>query len=178
VDTTNITDTTDGADSADTTDETRDADAFENLNQGSSFSSAASPEQVQYIELSEAVQLLALGDPPDRVEADNSEPTSELSVDGFPYGNAGAPIHSGNQGLGVYESAQAAFSDAVWAPFRSQCDWEIARWAKMRRPTSTAVTELLAIPNVSGLHLWSIILLMVFGRLLRGWVSPIRRQMN
>ena len=52
---TNITDTTDGADSADTTDETRDADAFENLNQGSSFSSAAIPEQVQYIELSEAV---------------------------------------------------------------------------------------------------------------------------
>jgi len=36
----------------------------------------------------------------------------------------------------------------------------------------------MAIPDVSGLHLWFIILLMVLGRLLRGWVSPIRQQMN
>ncbi|KAI9429943.1 hypothetical protein BJY52DRAFT_1093078, partial [Lactarius psammicola] len=26
-------------------------------------------------------------------------------------------------------------------PFRSQCDWEIARWAKMRGPTSSAVVD-------------------------------------
>ncbi|KAI9442877.1 hypothetical protein BJY52DRAFT_1206753 [Lactarius psammicola] len=38
--------------------------------------------------------------------------------------------------------------DLIWAPFRSQCDWEIAHWAKMRGPTSTAVMELLAIPEV------------------------------
>ena len=129
-----------------------------------------------YIESSEAVQ--PLGDPPDRVEADNSEPTSELSVDTFPYGSPGSPIHSRNQGLGVYESTQAAFNNAIWAPFHSQCDWEITHWAKMHGPTSMAVTELMAIPDVSGLHLWFIILLMVLRRLLRGWVSPIRQQTN
>ncbi|KAI9429265.1 hypothetical protein H4582DRAFT_1827220 [Lactarius indigo] len=41
-----------------------------------------------------------------------------------------------------------ALGDAAWAPFRSQCDWEVACWAKMRGPSSSAVTELLAIPEV------------------------------
>ncbi|KAI0038969.1 hypothetical protein FA95DRAFT_1504825 [Auriscalpium vulgare] len=36
----------------------------------------------------------------------------------------------------------------VWAPFHSKLEWEIARWAKMRGPTSTAFTELLQIDEV------------------------------
>ncbi|KAI9440325.1 hypothetical protein H4582DRAFT_1796975, partial [Lactarius indigo] len=36
-----------------------------------------------------------------------------------------------------------------WAPFRTQCDWEIARWAKLRGPSSSAVADLLAIPEVT-----------------------------
>lgn len=36
-----------------------------------------------------------------------------------------------------------------WAPFNSKLDWEIARWAKMRGPGSTAFTELLALDGVS-----------------------------
>ncbi|KAI0323179.1 hypothetical protein GY45DRAFT_1236956, partial [Cubamyces sp. BRFM 1775] len=32
-----------------------------------------------------------------------------------------------------------------YAPFVSEIDWEFARWAKMRGPGSTAVTELLKI---------------------------------
>ncbi|KAH7904457.1 hypothetical protein BJ138DRAFT_993077, partial [Hygrophoropsis aurantiaca] len=35
-----------------------------------------------------------------------------------------------------------------WAPFSSQTDWEIARWAKLRGPGSTAFSELLAISGV------------------------------
>ncbi|KAH7917158.1 hypothetical protein BV22DRAFT_1026893, partial [Leucogyrophana mollusca] len=35
-----------------------------------------------------------------------------------------------------------------WAPFSSQTDWDIARWAKLRGPSSTAFSELLAIPGV------------------------------
>src|SRR5258708_7510201 len=35
-----------------------------------------------------------------------------------------------------------------WAPFSSHLDWDIAQWAKMYSQTSTAVTELLAIPGV------------------------------
>ncbi|KAI9430686.1 hypothetical protein BJY52DRAFT_1090380, partial [Lactarius psammicola] len=35
-----------------------------------------------------------------------------------------------------------------WSPFQSQCDWEFAQWAKQRGPTSSAVSELLAIDGV------------------------------
>jgi len=38
-----------------------------------------------------------------------------------------------------------------YAPFNSQTDWEVAKWAKLRGPTSTAVTDLLEIPGVSRL---------------------------
>ena len=37
----------------------------------------------------------------------------------------------------------------IWAPFRSKMDWELARWAKLRGPGSTAVSELLGIDGVS-----------------------------
>ncbi|KAN0103742.1 hypothetical protein V8E52_011679, partial [Russula decolorans] len=37
---------------------------------------------------------------------------------------------------------------SIWAPFCSQCDWEVAQWAKMRAPTSSAMADLLAIPEV------------------------------
>lgn len=40
-------------------------------------------------------------------------------------------------------------NDNVWAPFGSKVDWEMARWAKMRGPGSTALTELLSIEGVS-----------------------------
>jgi hypothetical protein len=39
--------------------------------------------------------------------------------------------------------------DSPWAPFRSDLDWNIARWLKTHRVTSTAVTQLLAMPGVS-----------------------------
>ncbi|KAH9069502.1 hypothetical protein EDB83DRAFT_2184842, partial [Lactarius deliciosus] len=35
-----------------------------------------------------------------------------------------------------------------WYPFQSQRDWDFARWAKTRGPSSTAVTELLTIDGV------------------------------
>ena len=36
-----------------------------------------------------------------------------------------------------------------YAPFASKMDWEIARWAKLRGPGSTAFTELMSIEGVS-----------------------------
>ncbi|KAG1884424.1 hypothetical protein F4604DRAFT_1878757 [Suillus subluteus] len=36
-----------------------------------------------------------------------------------------------------------------YAPFHSQMDWEIARWAKLRGPSSTAFSDLLSIDGVS-----------------------------
>jgi hypothetical protein len=75
--------------------------------------------------------------------------TAALIVDSFSSGGAGAPITDSSPG---HESAHDPTREpphhSIWAPFRSQCDWEIARWAKLRGSTSSAVTELLAIPGV------------------------------
>ncbi|KAJ7839453.1 hypothetical protein B0H14DRAFT_3086954 [Mycena olivaceomarginata] len=40
-------------------------------------------------------------------------------------------------------------ADNPWAPFMSQVDWEVAKWAKLRGSTSTAVTDLLAIDGLN-----------------------------
>lgn len=39
--------------------------------------------------------------------------------------------------------------DNPYSPFASKMDWELARWAKMRGPSSTAFSELLGIDGVS-----------------------------
>ncbi|KAH8976939.1 hypothetical protein EDB86DRAFT_3068209 [Lactarius hatsudake] len=39
-------------------------------------------------------------------------------------------------------------TEGIWSPFRSQCNWDFARWTKKRGPTSTSVTELLAIDGM------------------------------
>jgi hypothetical protein len=39
-------------------------------------------------------------------------------------------------------------SASVWAPFVSKIDWEVACWAKLRGPGSTAFSELLNIEGV------------------------------
>ena len=36
-----------------------------------------------------------------------------------------------------------------WAPFSTRLEWEVARWAKLRGPSSTALSELLQINGVS-----------------------------
>jgi hypothetical protein len=36
-----------------------------------------------------------------------------------------------------------------WAPFSTRLEWEVARWAKLRGPSSTALSELLKIDGVS-----------------------------
>lgn len=36
-----------------------------------------------------------------------------------------------------------------WYPFNSKLDWEVAKWAKLRGPSDTAFSELLAIEGVS-----------------------------
>ncbi|KAN0140498.1 hypothetical protein V8E53_001707, partial [Lactarius tabidus] len=69
-------------------------------------------------------------------------------VDRFPRGSPGAPIPGSHPGSHIYQSSQDAFGPRIWAPFRSQRDWEIAHWAKTRGPTSSALAELLAIPKV------------------------------
>ncbi|KAH9164605.1 hypothetical protein EDB89DRAFT_2116238 [Lactarius sanguifluus] len=66
----------------------------------------------------------------------------------FPHGQAGAPVASSTLQGSAYGSTRNRSGNSVWAPFRSQCDWEFARWAKMRGATASAVTALLAIPEL------------------------------
>ena len=145
-------DTAGAGDCEDATDlaTTVDADLFETLVQEYNYSTP--PEQEHPA-------------PPDQPHAARSQPSDpgpplpihvergisdgpSLIVDSFPYSSPGAPIPGAGQGLHVYESSQDVFGSSTWAPFRSQRDWEIAHWAKMRGPTSSALSELLAIPEV------------------------------
>ncbi|KAN0103997.1 hypothetical protein V8E52_011427 [Russula decolorans] len=73
--------------------------------------------------------------------------TSSVVVDTFPFGNPGAPIPGVPQGRSSYELFQVT-QEGIWAPFRSQRDWDIARWTKTHSTTSSAVADLLAIPEV------------------------------
>lgn len=79
---------------------------------------------------------------------------AELVVCKFP-GQAGAPIEEENKsGYTSYKDSLGKRSkNNPYAPFTSKTDWEMARWAKLRGPSSTAVTELMQIENVSLLTL-------------------------
>jgi len=67
----------------------------------------------------------------------------------FTRGNPGAVVsHSGRDENTRYSSAMGN-SDNPYAPFASKMEWEIARWAKLRGPSSMAFTELMGIKGVS-----------------------------
>jgi hypothetical protein len=164
--------TTDMADDDVANADVADANAYEILVTSPVISSVTNSEQLQLVELTEATRLPE--DPPMHTETANSVLTSQLTIDCFPHGLAGAPIPGVCQGPTSYESAHGTLGDSKWAPFRSQCDWEIARWAKMQGPTSSAVTELLAISEVCYLQILFILWLMHSGRSLRSSVSLTR----
>ncbi|KAJ3848502.1 hypothetical protein EV368DRAFT_86547 [Lentinula lateritia] len=72
-------------------------------------------------------------------------------------GKAGTPIpgsdsaqvsYNSSDGFLHYESQIPGIEANRWAPFTSHVDWEIAQWAKMRGPSSTAFSELLEIKGV------------------------------
>ncbi|THV03159.1 hypothetical protein K435DRAFT_817339 [Dendrothele bispora CBS 962.96] len=108
---------------------------------------------------------------PNEIDADeNSVPASpqstllhslpgnrqEVHVDHFG-GRAGAPLsdsslvrlmHDSADGFRRYQANLSGSNENIWAPFNSQMDWEVARWAKMRGTGSTAFSDLLAIDGV------------------------------
>ncbi|KAI0684824.1 hypothetical protein BC835DRAFT_1461247 [Cytidiella melzeri] len=65
-------------------------------------------------------------------------------------GGAGKPIGTSKTCNDVY-ATQVPTTQNIYAPFSSRIDWEIACWAKLRGPGSTALTELLRIPEVPDL---------------------------
>jgi len=123
-----------------------DADAFEQLAPIHSF--FATPDHDQPT-INESPDMPDVPEQlPNDMEAGSTEAISTVVIDCFPSPSVGAPIHGMLHGNSVHESQQGADGDSIWSPFMSECDWLFAHWAKMRGSTSSAVTELLAIPEV------------------------------
>ena len=97
---------------------------------------------------------------PSRAECEAAEWSARLRTHRVPFPSscAGAPMLPGTfseaaasaSTYGAYKaSVDAAKTSNPYAPFTSQLDWKVARWAKMRGSGSTAFTELLEIEEVS-----------------------------
>ena len=143
-------------DTADATDAT-DADLLQELsNDDPTFTSM---EQVGHAEAQASAPVVTMEPAPApprfpiQPDAESLQAAPEPFVERFSLGDPGAPHLGMQQGTSIYKSRQAAFGASTWAPFHSQWDWEIARWAKMRGPSSSAMEELLAIPSVRVLQL-------------------------
>ena len=66
-------------------------------------------------------------------------------------GQAGKPVCTNvNDGYSNYvEQLETGGQENIWVPFASKMEWEVAQWAKLHGPGSTAFSELLAIEGVS-----------------------------
>ncbi|KAL7282534.1 hypothetical protein ACG7TL_004005 [Trametes sanguinea] len=89
-----------------------------------------------------------LSDPSTRQEAEEHL-RQVASIEKFPSPMAGAPVDQ-SSGTNIYEDyiEAVAGEQNPYAPFPSFMNWAIARWAKLRGPGSTALTELLGIPGL------------------------------
>ena len=141
--------TTDGDGMPNTTD-TTDADIFEIITQtrtGGFPDLDLTPPNCEQIPSESAESDSLPKNPPNLVEPSSADTLPQVVVEYFPFGNPGVPINT-MQDSSVYESRQEMFGGSVWAPFQSDSDWQVTRWAKINGISSSAVTELLAIPNV------------------------------
>jgi hypothetical protein len=66
-------------------------------------------------------------------------------------GKAGAVFERGAEDANGQYLEGLGDENNLYAPFGSKLEWEIARWAKLRGPSSTAFTELMAIEGVGTL---------------------------
>lgn len=75
-----------------------------------------------------------------------------IVVDKFPSNRADAPINDydgrDHAECSHYGRAVNENHHGTYASFTSCLDWEIAQWAKLRGPGSTAISELLSIDGV------------------------------
>ena len=123
-----------------------DADTFETLGLGPSRAADTieTPSMPPPEELGPPLE-----DPvPQSIGSGSEQPPNAVVVDLFLNGSPGAPISGEHEDSPMDDASSEDIRGSIWAPFSSQCDWEIARWAKMHSPTSSAVSDLLAIPEV------------------------------
>ena len=90
------------------------------------------------------------------VQSRHTRAAHQLYIEHLPIGMmAGEPLAGAAQQKDAFEVYRDSLRErvdteaSIWAPFRSKMDWELARWAKLRGPGSTAVSELLCIDGVS-----------------------------
>ncbi|KIL60009.1 hypothetical protein M378DRAFT_14460 [Amanita muscaria Koide BX008] len=75
--------------------------------------------------------------------------SDQYKIEQFPSAHAGSPIQLGTAVQSEFNNyRQLIGSNNVYAPFHSQLDWEIARWAKIHGPSSAALTKLLQLEGV------------------------------
>ncbi|KAK7461765.1 hypothetical protein VKT23_008195 [Stygiomarasmius scandens] len=112
-------------------------------------SRSPSPELVfpeGYLDAPETLQLPRSRPPP----LSHPDTTREPHIVHYPDPRAGAPLSSQTDVIdarNIYRDQLGQRSNK-WAPFQSEIDWKITKWAKMRGPSSTAFSELLAINGV------------------------------
>lgn len=66
----------------------------------------------------------------------------------FSKGKAGQVLYQTNNQYMGYQKGLGGDAQSIYAPFASEMDWEFAKWAKLRGPGSTSVSELLQIKGV------------------------------
>ena len=80
-------------------------------------------------------------------------PSHKPYIEHLSCSHPGVPLRGkiSKHGYQLYQDDLQASGDAgnPWAPFNSKMDWEIACWAKLCGPGSTAVSELLSINSMS-----------------------------
>ncbi|KIL60573.1 hypothetical protein M378DRAFT_14041, partial [Amanita muscaria Koide BX008] len=81
----------------------------------------------------------------DILEPRNLTPPPEppLEIESFPSDFAGMPISQAAANVDDCDRSSDEFG-----PFKSLIDWEVAKWAKLRGPSSSALNELLAIDGL------------------------------
>jgi len=105
-------------------------------------SNGPDPEQIPSAELESPPEDLA-----NPVEPSSVHTHPEEVVERFAHGKPGAPM-DGLQGCSIYDSSREGLGGTIWAPFQSEIEWDFAHWAKLNRLSSSALADLLAIPDV------------------------------
>ena len=72
----------------------------------------------------------------------------DVRVEAYPGKSAGAFHSQGIPTTKEFENTLGGPSPNLFAPFSSQTDWELAKWAKLQGLGSTAFTELMGITGV------------------------------
>ena len=90
-----------------------------------------------------------LSPPAAEQDAQVEENRQKIYVEKFTRGHAGAPTKLDEISDNNRYKNSLRDPHNLYAPFASKVDWDFARWAKLRGPSSTAVSELLAVDGVS-----------------------------